>query len=245
MGKKYRFRNGKWKEGTFKCQPFCGYATDNQSHIQTHVQTVHRAPTELFCSFPGCNFAPKRQQLTKKLKSHQLIHEEQPEKRFPFPCRFAGCDFRTNRKIEIKKHEREHTISKTWFTCEFCPNRYPRGPALAFHKRIRHGGEFYSNCSLCGYQPLQGGVFGYHMKMSHNGKKLNEDSLVMRRPSSREGAEKNGREGGLCAKNSEHTFQDDLCDCWVFNGPEATLRHSAVVFTSPAVLLQKIIIKIP
>ena len=51
------------------------------------------------CDFSGCGYSTS---YAFAFKNHMLIHEQDPEKQYPFACAFPGCDFRRRFRRQIR-----------------------------------------------------------------------------------------------------------------------------------------------
>ena len=131
----------------FKCD-FCALSAHSKGELDLHKRTAHTEEREFKCSHPGCGYQTNYAHI---FRSHALIHEEDPKKRFPFACTFPHCDFRRRLKTEMNAHERKHRTSKSRLKCESCPERsYPDLNSLEFHNRMTHDQRSYS-CPNCDY----------------------------------------------------------------------------------------------
>ena len=79
------------KEVIYRCD-LCKFSSPYMFSLTFHVRARHEKSKTFKCSHPSCNFRSSHQAL---LPSHRKTHETDPTFRYPFSCKFAGCDFRT------------------------------------------------------------------------------------------------------------------------------------------------------
>ena len=75
-----------------------------------------------------------------------------------FNCTY--CDYKTNHKCNLKKHERVHTDERP-FRCFMCDKKFKDSSTLTAHERIHTGYKPYS-CSKCDYKCTQKGPLYKH-----------------------------------------------------------------------------------
>ena len=147
----------------FVCN-LCGYGAFSKSESQRHYKTIHTKERKFKCSHSGCDYQTNSGHI---LRNHQLIHEEDPERRFPIVCSFPGCDFRRRVNSDMKKHEKVHKESKLRLQCELCPARlYPDSKSLKFHKHMNHTQGRYE-CSYCVFACMQKQFLTSHIRKHH------------------------------------------------------------------------------
>ena len=140
-------QDGKFREKKFKCES-CDYCTDGRMHLDLHQKSVHSSERKLLCDVSGCQFKTNH---AVALRAHRLIHETEPERRFPFACTFPGCDFRRRLRTKLKKHVQNHHSSKKQLRCPFCPNKYPDRISFNFHKDLIHNEKTCYRCPNCNF----------------------------------------------------------------------------------------------
>ena len=150
----------------FQCE-LCDYCAGHREHLNDHKLTVHSDVRKFKCDSPGCNY---KTNYARVFKNHVLIHEKDPQKKYPVVCRFPGCDYRRRSRGELKAHEQVHEESGIQLNCDMCPDkRYPDENSLGFHKWIRHAGKSYE-CSYSDYAVHELRYLAVHVNTSHKGR---------------------------------------------------------------------------
>ena len=142
----------------FKCE-FCDYRTDSRYHLDLHQKSIHSSERKLQCDASGCQF---KTNFPTALRNHMLIHETEPERRFPFACPFPECDFRRRLRQKLKTHVQNHKSSRRKLKCPSCPNKYPDFISLNFHKDLIHEKICY-RCPKCNYNARYKRNLDYHL----------------------------------------------------------------------------------
>ena len=106
----------------------CPQRVRQKGQLRRHEKTVHAEGKEFKCPSLDCYYETN---YSLSFNNHVLRHEEDPQKRFPFPCSFPGCDFRRRYKEQMASHELEHETSGLELKCKLCPGkRYPDRQSL-------------------------------------------------------------------------------------------------------------------
>ena len=147
-----------------KCDA-CSYTTRTNSAIRVHKFRVHSGPKPWRCEYPGCS---RRFNDTSALKKHGVIHETVLELRRPFQCPVDECEFRSARKLDLKRHvTARHTPKRTRdFQCPMCPSRFFTKESLRLHLP-RHTREEVFKCSQCDYGTHVNYDLNAHVKRVH------------------------------------------------------------------------------
>ena len=211
---------------TFKCELSDYSSAYSKQAIHRHLITAHKETRRFKCDNIGCNFQTNCGQV---LKKHVLLHDEDPKRKYPFPCNFPGCDFRRRKKCELRSHEQRHEMRSTPdIKCELCPNRsYPDTASLKYHRWVEHSQNVYK-CSKCNYIASSNTTLTNHVRLSHDGFRSGQQMNVMR-PT-----------GGLITiKHGRHCCK--LCN---FEGSKVgLLKHTSCTKTA-LVRLQKICVRV-
>ena len=147
----------------FKCDS-CGYSAYQLHMLQRHKRTVHTEERRFHCDAGGCSYKTDYWQ---HLKTHELMHEKDPQRQFPFPCAFPNCDYRRKSTAAIKLHELAHQTSKLHLTCRLCPDQhYPDAKTLRFHEFMSHRSKLHE-CSLCSYAARSKYSLADHKRRRH------------------------------------------------------------------------------
>jgi hypothetical protein len=122
-----------------KCD-HCGKSFRSQSHLETHVSTVHLKRKPFKCDVCGKAFGQKS-----NLKLHQLTHSGEK----PHQCDL--CDYRAGRKIDLQTHQITHSGEKP-HQCDLCDYRAAKKSDINRHRRAVHLKEKQRGCNvrLCG-----------------------------------------------------------------------------------------------
>ena len=164
----HRVKHGKPLKKKIKCDS-CDYRTYDKCHFDLHTRRKHGVEKRFKCDFQGCDFETN---YPASLKNHQLIHEINPHKQYPFACKFFPiCDFRRRYKYRIKVHERRHQASKGTFECQVCMKTYPDVISLKFHHELVHGNKCF-NCSQCEFVTYVQSDLSQHVKINHRNEQL-------------------------------------------------------------------------
>ena len=147
----------------FQCE-LCDYRAGHREHLNAHKLTIHSDVRKFKCDSPGCSYKTNYPRL---FKQHLLIHEKDPQKKYPAVCRFPGCDYRRRSRVQLKSHEEVHEDSEIRLNCDLCPDKwYPDQNSLLFHSWMCHDGKSYE-CSYCDYVVHELRHLAVHVNKSH------------------------------------------------------------------------------
>ena len=162
-----------WKHPTawLYCK-LCPKRVREKSRLRWHEKKVHGKEKQFRCGTPDCKYETN---YVLSLNKHVLCHEEDPKKRFPFPCTFPGCDFRRRHKKQMASHELLNETSGLQLECKLCPGKhYPDGLSLFFHDCIAHNRKRHK-CPLCNFAASKKSNRTKHMRRIHNSKDGSQD----------------------------------------------------------------------
>ena len=220
---------GKAREKKFKCD-FCEYRTYSRLPLELHKSAKHTMEKEFMCDFSGCGYSTS---YAFAFKNHMLIHEQDPEKQYPFACAFPGCDFRRRFRRQMQLHEKRHTeitSEHELFKCGLCPESYPDKVSLDFHDSMIHKTESYK-CSQCSYTTRILPNLSQHSRHHHHRSRksvgLTEKVLQMKKA----GGSRNSRE--VTSRRKRFQGKNKIVDI------TASVTHK-----HPIIILQKIHINI-
>ena len=149
--------------------PLCPKSFYDKTNMRAHINTAHtreKVKKRFKCTTAYCKYKTNYQP---SFRSHLLTHEDDPEKRYPFPCSFPGCDFRRRGTYEIKHHEQKHQNSNRQLKCKLCPSRsYSDKNSLSFHEKIAHARESHQR-PMCSFSELTRMLFDEHTSECHQG----------------------------------------------------------------------------
>lgn len=142
----------------------CEYRARQKHQLELHVKTRHSEERDFKCHVLQCNFQTNHGHA---FKNHLLIHEEDPQRQFPFACAFPGCDFRRRYKRQVTSHELLHRTSELQLRCKKCPDKYyPDKSSLFFHDCIAHDRKSYK-CPMCNYAACKPCSLSNHVRTVH------------------------------------------------------------------------------
>ena len=147
-----------------KCES-CKFRTRDVNQLGIHRWKVHSSTKRLNCNHPGCNF---KTNYSEALRRHMYIHEENPERQFPFACTIPDCGFRNRRKSQMKRHESRHeSCGNGQLECKLCQSKfYPDLPSLLFHMYMSHNQTFV--CKICRFGAYSRKTLAAHVREHHN-----------------------------------------------------------------------------
>ena len=131
-----------------------------------HIEDTRTTNNELKASDNSVTSSSSKLDVTNEEKYNcslcgkKFKHCECPDKETIkyFNCTF--CDYKSNYKFNLKKHERVHTDERP-FSCSMCDKKFKDSGTLTTHERIHTGYKPYS-CSKCDYKCSQKGPLKKH-----------------------------------------------------------------------------------
>ena len=226
-------------EKKFTCE-LCDFRTYKSTPLRNHIMNVHSDERRFKFDYVACYFKTND---CSSYRRHKLIHEQDPQRQFPFGCNFPGCDFRRRTKPEMEKHQELHKTTEFLLSCKLCPNMYPDHTSLSFHECMKHAKTSFT-CSVCDFKAPLKCTAVRHYRECHNPDGNHKKPKAHSSSSSKKSA-KSGRPSGgnlirivpLENARKSPSFRSEARD-------KSSVSLKYVLEGSPVVLLSKREVKI-
>ena len=144
---------------TLTC-PECDYTTNwGKSKIKNHIKTVHEKIKDFKC--PSCEFCCSQ-------RGNLRLHIEQVHNKIrKFSCTVEGCQYKSNFKNDITKHNKTVHGTVKDISCHLCGYQTAVQGYLTVHMKNKHGQKKNYLCPHCGKQFHVFRNFHKHIKVLH------------------------------------------------------------------------------